>query len=75
MDGERPRLTRCFRGHSTPAGKTFCDTCGAPLEDAVAAGPPLAPPLPAVPAVPEDDLVAAPSAGRTGWRGRLRRSG
>ena len=25
-------LTRCFRGHSTPAGKTFCESCGAALD-------------------------------------------
>jgi hypothetical protein len=32
--GQGPRpLTRCFRGHSTPAGKTFCDSCGARLDD------------------------------------------
>ena len=31
-DDATPRLTRCFRGHSTPAGKTFCESCGASLE-------------------------------------------
>jgi hypothetical protein len=30
-DDATPRLTRCFRGHSTPAGKTFCESCGAAL--------------------------------------------
>jgi hypothetical protein len=31
-DDVAPVLTRCFRGHSTPAGKTFCESCGAALE-------------------------------------------
>ncbi|HVM10648.1 MAG TPA: hypothetical protein VM345_19465 [Acidimicrobiales bacterium] len=25
-------LARCFRGHLTPAGKTFCESCGASLD-------------------------------------------
>jgi hypothetical protein len=31
-DDVTPSLTRCFRGHSTPAGKTFCESCGAALD-------------------------------------------
>ena len=31
-DDNTTPLTRCFRGHSTPAGKTFCESCGAALE-------------------------------------------
>jgi hypothetical protein len=37
MNDERSGSTRCFRGHTTPAGKTFCETCGATLE---VSGPP-----------------------------------
>jgi hypothetical protein len=32
VDDGFPVLTRCFRGHATPAGKTFCDSCGAALD-------------------------------------------
>ena len=34
-----PPLVRCPRGHATPAGKTFCDACGALLEAPLAARP------------------------------------
>jgi hypothetical protein len=52
-DDATPRLTRCFRGHSTPAGKTFCESCGATLGELGPEREPAAEPA------AEKDVIAA----------------
>jgi hypothetical protein len=55
-DDATPRLTRCFRGHSTPAGKTFCESCGATLAELGREAAPA--PAPAAAAGSKTDAIA-----------------